>query len=98
LRVSSPKTQIKTLRNKVEAALDKLVSMGVLQASNRMDINTLLNPVDESWVMDEMTNEEIYQAIIDAQGAQENTIINGGDDDSDDDTLVEDHPTCCEVL
>jgi hypothetical protein len=84
--------------DQVEAVLDNLVSAGVLQASNRMDINTLLNPVDESRVMDETTDEEIYQAVIDARRAQEDTIINCGDDDVDDDALVEDRPTRREVL
>jgi hypothetical protein len=60
-----PKTPDKDVEKQVEAALDELVSMGVLQASNRMDIDTLLNPVDESRVMDETTDEEIYQAIMD---------------------------------
>jgi hypothetical protein len=86
----------------VEAALDELVLTGVPQVSNRMDINTLLNPVDESQVMDETTDEEIsreiYQAVMDAQQVQENAIINGRDDDVDDDALIENHSTNREVL
>jgi hypothetical protein len=55
-----PKNPNKDIEKQVEATLDELVSIGVLQVSNRMDINTLLNPVDESQVMDETTDEEIY--------------------------------------
>jgi hypothetical protein len=93
-----PKNPNKDIEKQVEATLDELVSMGVLQVSNRMDINTLLNPVDESQVMDETTDEEIYQAVMDTQEAQENTIINGGDGDPDDNALVEDCLTHHEVL
>ena len=54
--------------------------------------------MDESQVMDETTDEEIHQAVMDAQQAQENAIINGGDNDVDDDALIENHPTNHEVL
>jgi len=58
----------------------------------------VLNPVDESRVIDETTDEEIYQAVIDARQAQENTIMNGGDDDAEDDGPIEDRPTRREAL
>jgi hypothetical protein len=81
-------------------ALDDLESTGVLQPSNRMDIEALLNPVDElPQVMEETTDEEICQAVLDAKKAQEAGLINGGDDDVDDDpSAIEPCPTHREVL
>ncbi|KAI0245438.1 hypothetical protein BJV78DRAFT_1138610 [Lactifluus subvellereus] len=63
-----------------------------------MDIKSLLNPAAESQVIDMTTDEEIYQAVIDARSAQEDTIINGGDDDTNDGGPIEDCPTRCEAL
>jgi hypothetical protein len=63
-----------------------------------MDLEALLNPADESRVMDETTDEEICQAVLDARKAQEEVLINGGDDDVDDDASVELCPTHREVL
>ncbi|KAF8225681.1 DDE-domain-containing protein, partial [Tricholoma matsutake] len=98
LPVSSDENPIKIVEKRVESALYELVSTGVLQASNRMDIKSLLNSVAKSWVIDETTDEEIYQAVINARQAQENGIINGGDDDANDDGPIEDCPTCCDAL
>jgi hypothetical protein len=82
----------------VKSVLDELELTGVLQARNRMDINELLNPADEEQNLDEVTDEEICKAVLDAQKAQEEALINGGDDDIDDDARVEPCPTCQEVL
>jgi hypothetical protein len=93
--------QIDPIRNaekQVESALDELVSTGALQQGNRMDIEALLNPVDESHVVDEVTDEEIFHAVIDARNAQEDGPINGGDDDIDDNASIEACPTRREVL
>ena len=62
-----------------------------------MDIEGLLNPADESIIIDDATDAEIYQAVMDARNAQEQALINGGDDD-DDSSPDEPSPTCCEVL
>jgi hypothetical protein len=86
------------VEKQLESALDELVSTGALQASNRMDIEALLNPADESHVIDETTDEEICQAVLDARKAQEEGPINGGDNDVDDDAPVEPCPTRREVL
>jgi hypothetical protein len=61
-------------------------------------IEALLNPVDESHVVDEVTDEEIFHTVIDAQDAQEDGPINSGDDDIDDDASIEACSTCCKVL
>ena len=63
-----------------------------------MDIEGLLNPADESIIIDDATDAEIYQAVMDARNAQEQALINGGDDDADDSSPDEPSPTCREVL
>jgi hypothetical protein len=63
----------------VEAALDELVATGALQRANRMDIDSLLNPLGESLVLTEVSDKEIYQAVIDAIAARDNLDINGHD-------------------
>ena len=60
-----------------------------------MDIEVLLNLVD----MKETTDDEICQAMLDAQKVQEAGLINGGEDDVDDDpSAIEPCPTHHKVL
>jgi hypothetical protein len=80
----------------VEAALDNLVATGALQARDRMDIASLLNPDGESQVLTETSDDEIYQSVIDAIKARENLEINGGDDV--DDEIIEPRPMQRDVL
>jgi hypothetical protein len=82
---------------RVEGALDELVSTGALQACNRMDISELLNPMNEEQIVDEVTDEEICRAVLDAQEAREEAAKNGGDDGLDDEATLEPYPTRCEV-
>ena len=83
------------VEKQVEVALDDLVSTGALQLKNRMDIESLLNPIGESQVLTEMSDREIYQAIIDAIEARDAMDINGGDEL---DVVVEPVPTWRELL
>lgn len=92
------KDPVTIAEKQLKSTLDELVSTGVLQASNRMDIEGLLNSADESHVIDETTDEEICQAVLDARKAQEEGPINGGDNDIDNDAPVEPCPTRREVL
>ena len=71
---------ISQVEKQVEVVLDDLVTTGALQKGNRMDIESLLNPAGESHILTETSDEEIYQAVIDAKGARENIEITGGDD------------------
>ena len=89
---------ITTIENELRCALNDLEETGVLQSKNRMDIEALLNPPEESWVMEETTDEEICQAVLAAQNAQEEGPINGGDDDIEDDTPLKPCPTYCEMF
>ncbi|KAL4065514.1 hypothetical protein V8B97DRAFT_1875375, partial [Scleroderma yunnanense] len=72
-------------------ALDGLQQRGVLQASNRLSLEELLNPVAE--LHNEMLEEEIYHAVMEAQHG--NLLTN---DDAAEDDLVDPPPTCCEAL
>jgi hypothetical protein len=81
---------ITNAEKQVESALNKLELTGVLQASNRMNIEALLNPVDESQVMDETTDEDICQAVLDAK--------EDGRGDDTDDAFIEPCLTHHEVL
>ena len=49
-----------------------------------MDIEAILNPADESTIIDDAMDAEIYQAVMDSRSAQENILFNGGDDGADD--------------
>jgi hypothetical protein len=57
--------------NKLRYALDNLKATGILQGTNRMDIKALLNPAEEFRMMNNMTDEEICQAVLAAHNAQE---------------------------
>ncbi|KAF5390086.1 hypothetical protein D9757_003734 [Collybiopsis confluens] len=69
----------------VEESLDSLRETGVLQAVNRMSIDSLLNPESERDLLEMVTEQDIFQAVMDAREAEENLVIAGGDDGQDDD-------------
>ena len=81
----------------VKLALDDLEGTGALQKSGWMDIESFLNLTGESHMLLEMSDHEIYQAVMDAINAQENIEINGRDD-VDDDLPSEPCPTHWDVL
>ena len=84
--------------NRLQTALNDLERTGSLQQQNIMDIETLLNPPDESVIIDNATDNEIYQAVMDAQWAQDACLISGGDDVNNNDMMAEPLPTRREVL
>ena len=68
----------------VESALDELESTGALQHANRMDINALLNPADESRLLDDTSDQEIYEAVQDSRkGADPAEALIDSDIESD---------------
>lgn len=81
----------------VEEALNRLVATGALQTKNRMNIEALLNPPGKSHVLTETSDQEIYQAVIDAIDAHENIEVNGGDV-IDNDGPIEPPPTQHDIL
>ena len=87
----------------VEHTLDDLVSRGVLQSSNCMSINALLNPVQEQEFMNEDTEkgveQGIYEVVMHAVEARACSEMNGGDDDIDNDySNAEPHPNHRDAL
>ncbi|KAJ3710522.1 DDE superfamily endonuclease-domain-containing protein [Lentinula raphanica] len=90
---------IQIAEQEVEDALDGLVNTGALQHVNRMSIDALLNPKKEAhFMMHETSDQEIFDAVMDAHAAQDNGEINGGDDDKDDDAPVPVRPSRRQAL
>jgi len=54
-----------------------------------MDIDSLLDPLGKSLVLTEVSDKEIYQAVIDAIAARDNLDLNGHDDGDDGDGIEE---------
>ena len=65
---------------------------------NRMDIKLLLNPEGESILLTETSDQEIYQAVMDAVDAHENIHINSTDDINDIQSATNPRPTRRDVL
>jgi hypothetical protein len=102
IRISSllnnePANSVTAAENHVSASLDHLEEIGVLQRGNWMDLTELLNPVSEGNVYKEVTEEEIYQAVVERCEAEQQKDINGGDD-SDDDSESAEKPSRHEAL
>ena len=77
---------------RITEALDELEATGALQRSNRMDLAELLNPAVEAHDLFEATDEDIFQAVMDAKMARE--ANRGGDSDevADDSAYVPSRP------
>ncbi|SRR6266403_3807154 len=67
-----------------------------------MSVKALLNSIEESQVIDETMDDEIFQAIQNVRKAQEvshsGSGLRGGDDEADDDVQLEEIPSQREVL
>jgi hypothetical protein len=81
--------------NRVVALLDELENIGALQRSNRMELDEILNPPGEAHGIDEATDEDIFNAVMEARREEEGHYDG---DDTDTDTLVEPAPTRAEAL
>lgn len=80
--------------NQLIAALDELENIGALQRSNRIGLEEFLNPPGEAHGFEEVTDEDIFNAVMEAR--REEGHHDG--DDIDTDTLVEPTPTREEAL
>ncbi|KAJ3018432.1 hypothetical protein NUW54_g336 [Trametes sanguinea] len=88
---SDPPTPVAQAEKAVENALDSLVLTGALQPTNRMDVNSLLNPQIENEIFSEVSEQEIYEAV---QGAE----AESGDSNDNTIELIENPPTRREAL
>jgi len=68
------------IENELRCALDDLEVTSVLQSRNRVDIEALLNPSEESWMMEATMDEEICQAVLAAQKEGPNSGNNDVED------------------
>jgi hypothetical protein len=82
----------------LETTLDELENRGVLQASNRLSIESLVNPDSEKDIIDDSMEQDIYNAVVASRDAQQMGEINGGDDDVEDNMGFQPRPTCREAL
>ena len=58
-----------------------------------------LNPLDEDFNMDGVTDEDtIFKAVMDSKAQHENVAANNGNNNIDDDALIEPPPSCHEAL
>ena len=85
---------IAAAKNELICALDDLEAIGVLQKVNRMDLEDLLNPPEESR-MEDTTDEEIFQAVMAECNSQEEGPMDG---DVEGDAVAEPRPTYHEVI
>src|SRR6266571_3916827 len=65
-------------KRQVEIALDELVATGALQKMNQMEIESLLNPENESQILTEISNEEINKLVLIEWKQGKNMKIMGG--------------------
>ncbi len=97
--INNDKNPVVDAEKLVKDALDELEKTGALQSSNRMSLEALLNPVDESITITETTDEEIFEAVMDAKKVREAAATAGtGDYDVDDDAVVDAGPSRKEAL
>jgi len=89
---------IAAVEDKLRRALDDLEVTGVLQHKNRVDIEDLLDPPEESWMMEQSTDKEIYQAVMATWKEREGGDISGGDDDDQEEGAPEPYPTYREIF
>ena len=89
---------MQTAEKVVEDSLNKLEQTGVLQHTNRLNLEDLLNLEPEKQVVEHATDESIYHMVVVGHLAEENMDLVGGADDEDDDAEILPHPSQKEAL
>jgi len=84
---------IQLAERNLEGALDELEQTGVLQHTNRLTLDNLLNPEPERQVVEHTTDEEIFEAVMASHAAEEDIELAGGADDNDDDAEILPRPS-----
>jgi hypothetical protein len=80
----------------VKSTLDELQRLGVLQQSNRMDLEHLLNPIEEqNYMMVELSNQDICDAVLKAMASED---ANADNPDDEDEVVVRPRPTRSKAL
>ena len=65
----------------------------ILQHTNHLNLEDLLNPEPEKKVIEHATDEDIYNTVVASQLAEENMDLVGGADDKDNDAEILPHPS-----
>ena len=64
-----------------------------------MDLESLLNPAGESYILMDGSDHDIYQSVIDAMTTHKNIEINGGSDIINNNNIFHGPPpTWCDIL
>ncbi|KIK76026.1 hypothetical protein PAXRUDRAFT_18499 [Paxillus rubicundulus Ve08.2h10] len=88
---------VRQAEDAVESTLNTLEKTGLLQHTNQMDINKLLNPAVKVHQVFEETDEDIYEAVMDAKRVWEESA-KSGEVDVESDAPVEPAPMCNKAL
>ncbi|KAJ6456730.1 hypothetical protein C8R45DRAFT_844722 [Mycena sanguinolenta] len=101
---SPPAIPISSLLNPVREAeqelnncLDGLEERRILQRTNRLTIEDLVNPESEQDT-EQASDQDIYNAVVASRNAQNASDATGGDNDPDDDAEPTNRPTRREAL
>jgi len=84
---------INAAERNVESSLNELEQTGVLQRTNRLKLDDLLNLEPERQIIEHTTDEEIFHAVIASHTAEESMELVGGADDDDDDAEILPRPS-----
>ena len=82
-------------KRKCTCSCDFQIALKMIDKSTRMNINTLLNPAHESQLLDDTSDQDIFEAVR-VLRKEAKTLIESNFDD--DDVPVDACPTCREVL
>jgi len=93
---STTEDSLATVEKELEDQLDQLVQRGALQRVNRMTLQDLLNPADESVTLTAADDNEICDAVMAAHAGRQQLESNGCDEP--DSTATKPRPTRTETL
>ena len=89
---------MQTAEKVVEDSLNKLEQTSILQHTNCLNLEDLLNPEPEKQVVEHATDESIYHVVVVGHLAEKNMDLVGGADDKDNDVEILPHPSRKEAL
>jgi hypothetical protein len=95
---NEPANPVTAAEKDVSASLDHLEEIGVLQQGNWMDLTELLNLVNKDNSYKEVTDEKIYQVVLERHKAEQQREINEGGDSDNNSKSMEKKPSCHKAL
>ncbi|KAL4261233.1 hypothetical protein AB1N83_011041 [Pleurotus pulmonarius] len=73
---------------RLQESLDELQARGALQGSNKMSIKELLNPAGEQLLVEELSDQDIFDAVISQREDDKHDAIEIGGKDDDEPIIV----------